>query len=54
MEGDRGAGTRENRGRRWAGSGRRGDGAGCGSHVRAGGARRMRDIKFFNDFLVPF
>ena len=23
------------------------------SHARAGG-RRMRDIKFFNDFLVPF
>ena len=31
-----------------------GHGAGCGSHVRAGGGRRMRDIKFFNDFLVPF
>ena len=31
-----------------------GDGAGCGSHVRAGGGRRMRDIKFFNDFLVSF
>ena len=45
MEGDRGTGTRENRGGRWAGS---------GSHVRAGGGRRMRDIKFFNDFLVPF
>ena len=28
----------------------RGDGAGCGSHVRVGGGRRMRDIKFFNDF----
>ena len=28
--------------------------AGCGSHVRAGGGRRMRDIKFFNDFFVPF
>ena len=23
-------------------------------HVRAGGGRRMRDIKVFNDFLVPF
>ena len=39
-----------------AGGGREagGDGAGCGSHVRAGGGKRMRDIKFFNDFLVPF
>ena len=45
MEGDRGAG-----GGREAG----GDGARCGSHVRAGGWRRMRDIKLFNDFLVPF
>ena len=46
------AGTRENRG----GGGREagGDGAGCASHVRAGGVRRMRDIKFFNDFLVSF
>ena len=52
MEGDRGAGTRENRGGRWAEAG--GDGAGCGSHVRAGGGKRMRDIKYFNDFLVPF
>ena len=43
-------------GRIGAGGGREtgGDGAGCGSHVRAGGGRRMRDIKFFNDFLVPF
>ena len=31
-----------------------GGGAGCGSHVKAGGGKRMRDIKFFNDFLVPF
>ena len=31
-----------------------GDGAGCGSHARAGGGRRMRAIKIFNDFLVPF
>ena len=31
-----------------------GDGAGCGSHVRAGGRRKMRDIRFFNDFLAPF
>ena len=39
-----------------AGGGREagGDGAGCGSHVRAGGGRRMGNIKFFNDFLVPF
>ena len=51
----RGTGGREP-GRIGAGSGREagGDGAGCGSHVRAGGGRRMRDIKFFNDFLVPF
>ena len=43
-------------GRIGAGGGREagGDGAGCGSHVRAGGGRRMRDIKFFNDFLVSF
>ena len=43
-------------GRIGAGDGREagGDGAGCGSHVRAGGGRTMRDIKFFNDFLVPF
>ena len=52
VEGDRGAGNR----RIGAGGGREagGDGAGCGSHVKAGGGRRMRDIKFFNDFLVPF
>ena len=39
-----------------AGGGREagGDGAECANHVRAGGGRRMRDIKFFNDFLVPF
>ena len=43
-------------GRIGAGGGReaRGDGAGCGSYVRAGSGRRMRDIKLFNDFLVPF
>ena len=52
MEGDRGREPRRIR----AGGGReaRGDKAGCESHVRAGGGRRMRDIKFFNDFLVPF
>ena len=52
VEGDRG---REPR-RIGAGGAREagGDGAGCGSHVRAGGGRRMREIKFFNDFLVPF
>ena len=51
----RGTGGREP-GRIGAGGGREagGDGAGCGSHVRAGGGRRMRDIKFFNDFFVPF
>ena len=27
-----------------------GDGAGCGSHVRAVGERRMRDIKFLMTF----
>ena len=31
-----------------------GGGAGCGSHARAGSRRRMKDIKFFNDFLVCF
>ena len=50
MEGDRGTETRENKGRRWAGRG----GTGCGSHARAGGRRRMKDMKFFNDFLVCF
>ena len=51
----RGTGGREP-GRIGAGGGREagGGGAGCGSHVRAGGGRRMRDIKLFNDFLVPF
>ena len=51
----RGTGGREP-GRMGAGGGREagGDRAGCGSHVRAGGGRRMGDIKFFNDFLVPF
>ena len=51
----RGTGGREP-GRIGAGGGREagGDGAGCGGHVRAGGGRRMTDIKFFNDFLVPF
>ena len=52
MEGDRGAGTRGNRGGRWAGSGRRR--SGMRESCEAGGGRRMRDIKFFNDFLVPF
>ena len=52
VEGDRG---REH-GRIRAGDGPKagGDGSGSGSHARAGGGRRMRDIKFFNDFLVPF
>ena len=52
VERNRVAGTRENR----AGGGREagGERAGCGSHVTAGGGRRMRDIKFFNDFLVSF
>ena len=51
----RGTGWREP-GRIGAGGGREagGDGAGCGSHVRAGGGRRMRGIKFFDDFLVSF
>ena len=54
-KGWRGTGGREP-GRIRAGGGREAgaDGAGCGSHVRAGGGRRMRDIKFLNDFLVPF
>ena len=52
MEGDRG----REPGRIRAGGGRKegGDVAGCGCHVRAGGGRIIRDIKFFNDFLVPF
>ena len=56
MEGDRGAGTRENKGGRWAGGEREsgGGGTGCGNHARAGGRRTMRNIKFFNDFLVCF
>ena len=29
-------------------------GTGCGSHARAEGRRRMRDIKFFNDFFGLF
>ena len=39
-----------------AGHGREagGDGSGSGSHARAGGGKRMRDNKFFNDFLVHF
>ena len=51
----RGTGGREP-GRIGAGGGREagGDGAGYGSHLRAGSGRRMRDIKYFNDFLVPF
>ena len=31
-----------------------GEGARCGSHTRARGGRRMRDINIFNDFIVPF
>ena len=49
----RGTGGQEPR-RIGARSGREAGGAGCGSHVRAGGGRRMRDIQFFNDILVPF
>ena len=52
VEGDRVARTQENMGGRWAGSGRRR--IGMRSHASAGDGRRMRDIKFFNDFLVPF
>ena len=50
MEGDRGAGTPENRDGRWAGSGRRRS----GMRESCEGGRRMRDIELFNDFLVPF
>ena len=52
MEGDRGREPGTIR----AGDGREagGDKAGCGSHARAGGGRRMRDIKIFKYFLVPF
>ena len=55
LESGGGQGGREP-GRIGAGGGREagGDAAGCGSHVRAGGGRRMWDIKFSNDFLVPF
>ena len=51
----RGTGERE-LGRMRAGDGREagGDRSGCWSHARAGGRIRMTDIKFFNDFLVPF
>ena len=51
----RGTGEWEPR-RIWAGGGREagGSGTGCGSHARAGGRRRIKDIKFFNDFLVCF
>ena len=43
-------------GRVRAGDGREagGDGVGCGSHARAAGVRRMRDVKFYDDFLGPF
>ena len=43
-------------GRVRAGDGREagGDGVGCGSHARAGGVRRMRDVKFYDDFFRPF
>ena len=50
VDGDRVAGFRENRGGRWAGSGR----GPSGMRESCEGGRRMRDIKFFNDFLVPF
>ena len=50
VEGDRGAGTRENKGGKWAGSGRRP----IGMREPCERGRRMRDIKFFNDFLVTF
>ena len=38
--------------RGWGEAGR--DGAGCGSHTRAGGERGMRDIKFFMTFWSLF
>ena len=52
VEGDMGAGTWEDKG----GSGWEagGDGAGCGSHARAESGRKIRDIMFFNDFLVSY
>ena len=51
----RGTGRRE-LGQKRTGGGREagGGGTGCGSHARAEGRRRMKDIKFFNDFLVCF
>ena len=45
-----GAGTRENRGGRLAGSERRRN----GMRESCEGGRRMRDMKIFNDFLVTF
>ena len=50
-----GQGGRES-GRIRAGGGREAGegGTGCGSHARAGGRKRMKDIKFFNGFLVCF
>ena len=45
VEGNRGAGNREIKDGCWRESGE--GGAGCLRHVRAGGRRRMRDIKFF-------
>ena len=53
VEGDRVAGTRENRGGRWARSGR----GRSGMWESCEGGRREkneRHYKFFNDFLVPF
>ena len=52
VEGNRGAEPERIR----AGDGReaKGDGTGCGSHASAEGRKRMRNIKFFYDFLVCF
>ena len=46
VEGDRGAGIRENTGGRWTGSGRRQS----GMRESCEGGRRMRDIKFLMNF----
>ena len=50
MEGDREAGP----GRIKAGGEREAGGGGTGGGSHARGRRRMKDIKFFNDFLVCF
>ena len=52
VEVDRGVGTRDNEGGMRGESRRRR--SGMWQSCEGEGWRRMRDIKFFNDFLVPF